>query len=242
MRRIFSWLQKSSAKPLPNWQLKKEKQGLAQTMFIRGGELLTWTDNINQRWKEHFEEFLNLATMSSVEEARFKDSWEDFSISLAEVADVVKKLLRGQMSGMDEIHSKMLKALDIVGLSFQCKVEFRDSTCRFQTKVVVSVFKKGDWRMCFNYQYITLIIFPQKAYVRVLERKKIQEKQCRFHPGQQTTFLPYVLCGIGLCPPRSPLRYTARVWGAGLAVQAIQWQRELFPHALDKKSNTFHQG
>ncbi len=136
----FSRLQISSAKPLPNWQHKKEKQGLAKTMFIQGGEVLTWTDNINQRWKEHFEEFLNLATTPSVEEASFKDSWEDFSISLAEVDDVVKKLLCSQMSGMDEIHSKMLKALDIVGLPFQCKVEFRDSTCRIADQSSGSYF------------------------------------------------------------------------------------------------------
>ena len=45
------------------WQtvrrLRKGKQGLAQAVFSRGGELLTQTEDIVGRWKEHFEELLN---------------------------------------------------------------------------------------------------------------------------------------------------------------------------------------
>ncbi len=49
--------------------------------------------------------FKNSSTwLSSVEEAEYKDKGEDSSISVAEVAAVVKKLLSGKGPGVDEIH------------------------------------------------------------------------------------------------------------------------------------------
>ncbi len=41
-------------------------QGLVQAVFSKGGELLTWIEDIVERWKEHFEELLNLTNMSSM--------------------------------------------------------------------------------------------------------------------------------------------------------------------------------
>lgn len=46
-----------------------------------------------ERWKEHFEEHLNPNNMSSVEEASSEALDKASSISLAEVAEIVKKLL-----------------------------------------------------------------------------------------------------------------------------------------------------
>ena len=64
--------------------------------------------------------------MSSVEEAVFKDSRGASSISLVEVAEVVKKLLSGKSPEVDEIRPEMLKALDIVGLSWLTRL-FNDT-------------------------------------------------------------------------------------------------------------------
>ena len=62
------------------WQtvrrLRKGKQGLAQAVLSRGGELLTQTEDIVGRWKEHFEELLNPANTSSGEEAESEASGE----------------------------------------------------------------------------------------------------------------------------------------------------------------------
>ena len=87
-------------------------------MFSRGGELLTQTEDIVRRWKEHFEELLNPTNTSSGEEAESEASGEAPPISLAEVAEVVKQLFSGKAPGVDEIRPEMLKALDIVGLSW----------------------------------------------------------------------------------------------------------------------------
>ena len=99
-------------------QLGKGKQGIAQAVFSIGGELLTLTGDIVGQWKEHFEDLLNPTGMSSLEEAELHDSGEVSPISLAEVSEVVKKLLSGKALGVYENHPEMLKALDIVGLSW----------------------------------------------------------------------------------------------------------------------------
>lgn len=194
------------------WQtirrLRKGKQGLSQAVFSRGGELLTRTGDIVGRWKEHFEELLNPNNTSSVEEAEPEDSGESAPISLAEVAEVVKKLLSGKSPGVDEIRPEMLKALDIVGLSWLTRlfsVAWRSGTVpvEWQTGVVVPIFKKGDRRVCSNYRGITLLSLPGKAYSRVLERRlrptvepRIQEEQCGFRPGRGTVDQLFTLAGL----------------------------------------------
>ena len=103
------------------WQtvrrLREGKQGLAQAVFSRGGELLTQTEDIVGRWKEHFGELLNPAYTPSGEKAESESSGEAPPISLAEVTEVVKQFFSGKVPGVDEIRPEMLKALDIVGLA-----------------------------------------------------------------------------------------------------------------------------
>lgn len=84
-------------------------------MSSRRGELLTRTGGIVRQWKENFEELPNPNNTSSVKEAEIEDSEEVSPIFLAEVVEVVKKLLSGKALGVNEIH---LKALHIVGLSW----------------------------------------------------------------------------------------------------------------------------
>ena len=194
------------------WQtirrLRKGKQGLAQAVLSRGGELLTQTEDIVGRWKEHFEELLNPANTSSGEEAESEASGEAPPISLAEVAEVVKQLFSGKAPGVDEIRPEMLKALDNVGLLWLTRlynVAWGSGTVpmAWQTGVVVPIFKKGDRRVCSNYRGITLLSLPGKVYSRVLERRlrpivepQIQEEQCGFRPGRGTVDQLFTLAGL----------------------------------------------
>ena len=73
--------------------LRKKKQNLAQAVFSHEGALLNQTG------------------ISSEEEAEFEDSGEVSVMSLAEVTEVVKKLLIGKAPGVDEILTEMLKAV-----------------------------------------------------------------------------------------------------------------------------------
>ncbi len=72
-------------------------QGMAQAVFSRGREQLTLTGDIVEWWKEHFDELLNCSNTSSVEKTEFEDQGPH--ISLAEVAEVVKKLLSSKVPG-----------------------------------------------------------------------------------------------------------------------------------------------
>ncbi len=63
---------------------------------------MTLTGDIVKQWKEHFEELLNLTNTFSGEEAEFEDSGEASPISLAEVTEVVKKLLSRKVPVVDE--------------------------------------------------------------------------------------------------------------------------------------------
>ena len=56
---------------------------------------------------------------------------------------------------------------------------------------MVPLFKKGDPRVCSNYQGLTLLSFRWKIDSRMLEREvwllvklRIQKEQCGFHPGR----------------------------------------------------------
>ncbi len=106
------------------------------------------------------------------QEAEFEDLGEASPISLAEVSEVVKKLLSGKAPGVDEICLEMLKALDIVGLScltslFNVRWSSGTVPVEWHTGVVVHIFKKGDWRVCSNYMGNTLPNLSGKVYVNV---------------------------------------------------------------------------
>ncbi|KAK3525741.1 hypothetical protein QTP70_007388 [Hemibagrus guttatus] len=146
------------------------------TVYGGGGELLVSTGDIVGRWKEYFEDLLNPTDTPSVEEPEAEDSEVDSFITQAEVTEVVQQLLGGKAPGVDEIHPEYLKSLDVVGLSWLtrlCNIAWRSGTVPLDwaTGVVVPLFKKGDWRVCYNYRGITLLSLPGKVYSRVLERR-----------------------------------------------------------------------
>ncbi len=131
--------------------------------------------------------------MSSIEEAEAEGTEVNLSITQAEVTEVVKKLPGGKAPGVDEIRPEYLKCLDMVGLSWLTR----------QTGEVVSLYKKGDRRMCSDYRGITLLSLPRKVYGRVLERRirpivepRIQEEQCGFRPGRGTLDRLYTLSRV----------------------------------------------
>ncbi|KAJ3594015.1 hypothetical protein NHX12_006347, partial [Muraenolepis orangiensis] len=64
--------------------LRKGKRGSIQAVYSKGGTLLTSTEEVIGRWKEHFEELLNPTTPSMVE-TELEDEGRQTSISLEEV-------------------------------------------------------------------------------------------------------------------------------------------------------------
>ncbi|KAJ3583133.1 hypothetical protein NHX12_034430 [Muraenolepis orangiensis] len=70
------------------WQtirrLRRGKRGSIQAVYSKGGTLLTSTEEVIGRWKEHLEELLNPTTPSMVE-TELEDEGRQTSISLEEV-------------------------------------------------------------------------------------------------------------------------------------------------------------
>ncbi|XDV17602.1 hypothetical protein PO909_023436 [Leuciscus waleckii] len=194
------------------WQtvrsLRRGKQCPTNAVFSGGGQLLTSTGDVIERWKEYFEDLLNPTDTFSIEEAEAEGSEVDSSITQAEVSEVVKKLFGGKARGVDEIRPEYLKSLDVAGLSWLtrlCNIAWRSGTVPldWQTGVVIPLFKKGDRRVCSNYRGITLLSLPGKVYARVLERRtrpivepRIQEEQCGFRPGRGTLDQLYTLSRV----------------------------------------------
>lgn len=67
---------------------------------------------------DNFDDLPSLMTMSTVEEAESEDSGKDSPVSLAEVAELVKKLFNAKAQGGDEIRPEMQKAFGVVGVSW----------------------------------------------------------------------------------------------------------------------------
>uniref|UniRef100_A0AAR2LXG4 Tetraspanin n=1 Tax=Pygocentrus nattereri TaxID=42514 RepID=A0AAR2LXG4_PYGNA len=89
--------------------------------------------------------------------------------SCSENKSALGVLFSGKAPGVDEIHPEMLKALDIVGLSWLtrlCNIAWTSGTVPldWQTGVVVPIFKKGG--VCANYWGITLLSLPGKSMPR----------------------------------------------------------------------------
>jgi len=111
-------------------------------VLSRGGELPTQIEDLVGWWKEHFEDLLNPARKSSEEEAESENSGEAPPIYLAEVSEVVK-LFSGK-SGVDEIRPEMLKALDIVGLSWLTRLfSVASGTVSVRTRGCAPIIRKS---------------------------------------------------------------------------------------------------
>ena len=188
--------------------LRRGKRGTIQAVYSKDGTLLTSTEKVIGRWKEHFEELLNLTNPPSMAEAELEDDGGSSLISLGEVTKVVKQLHSGKAPGVDEIHPEILKALGVEGLSWlTCVINIAWKSGavpkEWQTGVVVPLFQKGDQRVYVNYRGITLLSLPGKVYSKVLERRvcpivepQIEEEQSGFRPGRGMTDQLFTLAGI----------------------------------------------
>uniref|UniRef100_A0AAY5K902 Reverse transcriptase domain-containing protein n=1 Tax=Esox lucius TaxID=8010 RepID=A0AAY5K902_ESOLU len=188
--------------------LRKGKRGNIQAVYSKDGTLLTSTEELIGRWKEHFEELLNPPNTPSIVDAELEADGEALSISMAEVTEVFKQLHSGKGPGIDEIRPELLKALGVEGMSWMTRLfniawESGKVPKEWWTSVVVPLFKKGDQRVCANYRGITLLSLPGKVYSKVLERRvrqivepQIEEEQCGFRPGRGSTDQLFTLAMI----------------------------------------------
>ena len=115
------------------------------------------------------------------------------------MAAAVRGLKSQKAAGKQEIRPEMLKTLDEEGvrrLTNVCQVaqKLRKTQKNWQTRVIVSTYKKGNRKECTNYRGISLLNLPEKKHAKYLERKcretvksKLEDGQCGFRPDRSTT-------------------------------------------------------
>ena len=136
-------------------QLRMGMRNPVRMVFRVGGELLTSTDSIVGQWKEYFQDLTSIPPTCILKRRQSQRtlSWALPSLGLRPLNNSAAAAHQGS----DEIRSKLLNPLDVVGpswLTCPCNIlwTLRTVPLERQTGVVVPLFKKGDWRVCSNYR------------------------------------------------------------------------------------------
>ena len=110
---------------------------------------------------------------------------------------LIRAFKPGEDAPIDKIPFQIVNSLScfsIVWLSRVCRAVWTEgrASVNWQTEIVVSMFKKGNWSECSNYRATILLSFPGIVYARVLERKcrtiveaQIQDAQCALRAGRE---------------------------------------------------------
>ena len=183
------------------WQsirpLRSKRSSITYSIKDFPENILTDENEILSRWREYFEDLLNLVKASTRDTHEVTHLREKKVFTVAEVATAITGIKSGKAGGEDEIRPEMLKALTgerILGITRVCQVarKFGKTTRDWQTGVTISILKKGDCKQCTNYRYHYSVC--RKSISKLLERKrrkivesKLDNGRCGFRPGRSTT-------------------------------------------------------
>ena len=171
----------------------KNKRGIIQ----RGEK------EIMERWREYFQELLNVEnTVQIVEDTEMTisehEQIQEDEIDVEEVQEAVKTLKRGKAAGYDRITPEMMQSLGDRGMKVLTELFNRIWKKEkipedWEVGVVIPLFKKGDGSDCNNYRGITLLSVVLKVYERILEKRlrriiesQLDESQSGFRKGRST--------------------------------------------------------
>ena len=172
--------------------------------------LLSEKKDLLSRWTEHFNSLLNESNEVPPDVTRDLkqhpvQSWMDELPDLKEVADAISLLSSGKSPGSDGIHPEVIK---LGGKSLvQCLHEIILDSWKSGTPPqdwkdaqLITLFKKGDRRLCGNYRGISLLSIPGKVYARILLNRLsvyaetlLPEAQCGFRAGRGTVDMIFSL-------------------------------------------------
>jgi len=212
---------------------KKKRQSVAGVRD-KDGKLLIEEDQILQRWKEHFEEVLNVESQNNSE-----DLEEEIDLSNIEVIEEIStgpfteeevkkamcKLKNNKAAGVDNITGEMLKAGDEISSkkmlhmfeNVRRNVKMPDD---WKKAMIAKIPKKGDLTKCDNSRGISLLSIPGKVFCRVIMeriRKGVEEKlrgeQAAYRKGHGTAEQIFILRNI--------------------VEQSIEWQAPLYINFID---------
>jgi hypothetical protein len=181
-----------------------------QLLASDNSTLLTEKNELLQRWTEHFRSLLNgmpnidKHAVESLEQSPMQ-IWMNECPDIDEVNKAVLMLKEGKAPGSDGIHpeiirkggSCLLTALhDIITEAWKSATVPQD----WKDAQLVTIFKKGDRRLCGNYRGISLLSIPGKVFARILLNRLqthaesfLPETQCGFRAGRGTADMIFFL-------------------------------------------------
>lgn len=188
--------------------LRKGKLTRTTTIQNKQGTIITKEEDIMKRWKEYFQELMDVQDVGERGENREKETSLDIEesdkdeinvdITEEELEIALRKMKHGKSPGHDKITTEMIKKMGIEGknilLTMYNKIFKEEKIPKdWELGQIVPIYKKGNNKQCSNYRGITLLSVPLKIYERILENKlrkviepTLAEAQSGFRKGRCT--------------------------------------------------------
>lgn len=169
---------------------KKKKQLPLIQLKGKDGKLITDQDEVMNRWREHFEELLNIGKKTGVNE-QVRQQTEDIQeeIQMEEVTEALGELKAGKAAGYDMIKAEQIKFLGEIGVKVLHRLiniiwKKKKIPKDWKTAVILPIYKKGDNKLCDNYRGISLLCTAEKIYEKILEKRVRVKMEETFHDAQ----------------------------------------------------------
>lgn len=181
----------------------------------RNNKLLSQDGEIQERWREHFEELLNvdhILTGSDID-SPFNEEVDELEIDLNEITNeeikvAIKMQKSGKACGNDNLNAELFKADPEVSANSLNKLFnsiWTNETIpkSWKEAQIVKIPKKGDLTDCNNWRGISLLSVPSKLFTRVLMNrikksieKRLRIEQAGFRGGRSTMNQIFILRNI----------------------------------------------
>ena len=199
--------------------IRRLRGGKAKTenlpILDKHGELLTNSKQSLTRWKEYFNDLLNVpshvdpitiqqihaVTITTTEQRR-----QEQTPSLEEVQRAIKQMKNGKAPGNDGISADLIKAggLPMAKWLHEIFVDIWENETIIEdwsTAILIRLYKnKGDKKVCDNYRGISLLVVTSKIFSRIILNrvqdlldKQLLEEQAGFRSNRSTIDQIFIL-------------------------------------------------
>ena len=186
-------------------QIVQTKRNAMTAIRDKCGKLLTNEEEILERWKEHFDEVLNVDSARTdlpngigPGAAQQLPEVTTSEISEAEIRGVISRLKNRKSPGKDSINAEMLKCTQDTAIKklhklFNKIMAEQKVPSDWRRSLIVKIPKKGNLTICDNYRGISLLSVPSKIFCRILIDRikmgvdeKLRQEQSGFRQGRGT--------------------------------------------------------
>jgi len=158
----------------------------------KGGILLTTVEEQLNRWKEHFNEVLNIQRegivvpeMREVRPLPIRTT----PPSRSEIIDAIKSLKNGKAAGVDSICAEVLKADTSLTAErllplFEMIWEQESFPTDWKEGIIVKLPKKGDLTDCNNWRGINILCVVMKVFCKIILERMVKLIDAKIRPEQ----------------------------------------------------------